>query len=61
MTEDDAAPEHSVDRPAGDERDAPAPRPFDTLPDRPWRGPLTFGIVAATLQMGALLWLARCW
>lgn len=36
-----------------------APRPFDQLPRRS-RGPLIFGIVAATLQMAALLWLVRC-
>jgi len=25
-----------------------------------WRGPLIFGVVAATIEMGLLLWMAWC-
>ena len=35
-------------------------RPDHGLPRHPWRGPLTFGVVAATLQLGGLLWIANC-
>lgn len=30
------------------------------LPRHPFRGPLLFGVVAATIQMGAILWFAYC-
>lgn len=58
MHSDDASP----DQPEPDvtERQRRAQRPFDELPRRPWRGPLTFGIVAATLELGLLLWLVSC-
>ena len=32
----------------------------DRAPRDPLRGPLTFGVIAATLQLGALLWLVNC-
>lgn len=34
--------------------------PDHGLSRHPWRGPLTFGVIAATLQLGGLLWLANC-
>jgi hypothetical protein len=55
---DDESPRQPAPDPTGP-HDVP-PRPFDPLPARPYRGPLIFGIVAATLELGLLLWLVSC-